>query len=204
MTKKLIGRKATWYRPYCLDTTKGEYTVRNIVFYANGEILYAIHQGWIEEEKINETHFDCKTRLGDVQLIRIDEPARKLKENLNLKENYYIPHTNNYNEKECSLFIYVDGKEITVEQTKEVSCIETSLDINEYQARYTEYKITGITDEPITTVFHIYSKSYLNDLGKKAQALVEKHKDNYELRDLDIYKWARILKQYDLVEKAGE
>jgi hypothetical protein len=75
------------------------------------------------------------------------------------------------------------------------------LDINEYQARYTEYKITGIADEPVTTVTWIYSESYLNDLGRKAQAQVEKHKDNYELRDLDIYKWAKILKQYDLVEK---
>ena len=201
MTKRLIGRKATWYRPYYLNTTKGEYTVRNIVFYANGEVLYATHQGWIDEEEINKTHFGRKTSLGDVQLIHINEPVRKLKENLNLKENYYIPHTNNYNEKECSLFIYVDSKEITIEQTKEVSCIETSLDINEYQARYTEYKITGITDEPITTVISTYSESYLNDLGKKAQAQVEKHKDNYELRELDIYKWARILKHYDLVEK---
>lgn len=204
MTRRLIGRKATWYRPYCLSTTKGEYTVRDIVFYANGEILYATHQGWIDEEKIHKTHFGCTIRLGDVQLIRIDEPARKLKENLNLKENYYIPYTNSYKEKECSLFIYVDGEEITFEQTKEVSCIETALDINEYQARYTEYKITGITNEPITIVTFIYSESYLNDLGKKALALVEKHKDTCELRKLDIYKWAEILKHYDLVEKAGE
>ena len=201
MTKRLIGRKAAWYRPYYIGTTKGEYTVRNIVFYANGEILYATHQSWIEEEEIDKAHFGCRTRLGDVQLIRIDEPVRKLKENLNLKENYYIPHTNNHNEKECTLFIYVDGKEITVEQTKEVSCIETILDINEYQAKYTEYKITGITDEPVTTVTPTYSESYRNDLGKQAEALVEKHKNNYELGELDIYKWARILKHYDLVEK---
>lgn len=201
MTKRLIGRKASFYRPYCLDTTKGEYTVRNIVFYANGEILYATCQGWIEEETIEESRTFGKQSHGDIQLIRIDNPVRKIKENLNLKETYYIPHTNIHNEKECTLYVYVDGKEIIVEQVKELNRIETTLDINEYQARYTEYKITGVTDEPTSVVTNLYSKSYLNDLGKKAQALVEKHKDNYELRELDIYKWARILKQYDLVEK---
>ena len=75
------------------------------------------------------------------------------------------------------------------------------MDINEYEARYTEYKITGIIDEPISVVTNLYSESYHNELGKQAEALVEKHKDNYELSDIDIYKWARILKQYDLVEK---
>jgi hypothetical protein len=152
MTKRLIGRKASFYRPYCLDTTKGEYTVRNIVFYANGEILYATCQGWIEEETIEESRTFGKQSHGDIQLIRIDNPARKIKENLNLKETYYIPSTNIHNEKECTLYVYVDGKEIIVEQVKELNRIETTLDINEYQARYTEYKITGIADEPVTTV----------------------------------------------------
>lgn len=71
----LIGRKATWYRPYYVVASGREYKIEKIHFYNDGKILVSVNNGWLENQN------------GDIESIElpIDEIKAKRKEDFNGK-----------------------------------------------------------------------------------------------------------------------
>ena len=194
---KRIGKKASCFRPYFLNYNDKSYEVEKIIFFKNNETILKTKK-WLE--KFNSLETAKKYCSGiDIEEIFIKEPIKKIKENLSLKENYFISKTNQFNEKVCSLYIYVDDVDIKITKTKEETITETFLDINDYFVTYTEYEIKGITEEKFKTVTRKSDEGKLNKVGLKANALVEKHKNDYEL-NFNVYQWAKILKKYELKE----
>lgn len=191
-----IGRESACWRPYVLNYQGKKYKVEKIIFYKNNEKLFTTGS-WLEKMTIESAQRYCGGK--DIEEIFIKQPIRKLKENLTLKENYFISKNDYIDGKICTLYIYIDDS-ITIKQTEQASKIETSLDITEYKTTYTEFEIKGITLEPFTTVKIESSKGAYNELGQKATNLVEKHKNDFRLSFFSIYDWAEILKHYELKE----
>ena len=92
----------------------GDKTVNRITFYGKGKVYYTC-RGHLRSQV---DHFN-----NDVEWIDIDEPKRRIKENLNLTENYYVPNREDcYKSSDPSnlhLYIYLDKEPGVLERVEE-------------------------------------------------------------------------------------
>ena len=197
MAEIFIGRTAKWYRPYEYN---GKY-VDSIKLFNESGVIYETSSGWLENSTFNIVTSYVSGK--DVEYIEIEEPKLKRKIDFSTKHNFYVTVKDDIL-KETKIVLYIlcndENSKVKIEKIDSETTIETSLDIYEKVISYTEFTLTGVSETPITLVQREVKKNGLTELGKRAQELNEKHKNTIHL-NLDIYGWARLLKQYDLIEK---
>lgn len=137
-----LRRKSSFFKPYFIDDMQ----VSSITFYSNNGIVCTTRFGYLQAETGEEVNSVMVCNIKRVRTIR-DKSKRTLKAEQLMKEeiNFCISlGTNDFNEKRCELYLYVDNDIIKHLSTE--SIVKTSL---------SQYTLKQYTQTTITDTFNI-------------------------------------------------
>lgn len=177
MTKTTIQAQGFW-RCYTINGTE----INNIIFYNEDGIITETNQGWIENNR------------NDITKIEVENLANRNKINLTKKENFVVKtsETDLNGRKKAHLYLYVDGENITIEQTqKRHNIIETDYSLSYQHSDYVTYsgKIGDVNFN-----FEVLKKCENIDHEEKENAvkLFEELKNNHDIYGMDLYNFLRL------------
>jgi hypothetical protein len=196
-----LERIATCLRPYGINGKK----VHRIYFFNEEGVILSTNRGWLEKRSME--HAIKYGMAGvDIEEIELKELNRKLKKDFSKKQNFYIKaekindwESMQFLKDEYDLYIYV-GDVVKVEKTCEhVQDEEGTTYIN--TVKYTEYKITGLTEQPFTMVISQSLKCEDTNEKKQAEEILQIIKDKKLYINISDYDLCKLLKVFNITKK---
>lgn len=142
---------------YWMQYVIGDKSVNRITFYGNGKIYHTC-SGYLR------SHIEKNDQ--DVEWIEIDEPKRRIKENLNLSENYYVPNREGcYKSSDPSnlhLYIYLDKAPGVLERVEN----------GEYAVNKKKYLVISMVHGVRFTVYDVETDSFSREVKEKQELLL--------------------------------
>ena len=196
-----LERIATCLRPYGINEKK----VHRIYFFNAEGVILSTNSGWLEKRSMEDA-----IRYGmagvDIEEIELKELNRKLKKDFSKKQNFYIKaekindwESMQFLKDEYDLYIYVGGV-VKVEKTCEhIREEEGTTYIN--TVKYTEYKITGLTEQPFTMVISNILKSEDSSEKKQAEEILQVIKEKRLYINISDYDLCKLLKVFNITKK---
>lgn len=176
-TKTTIQAQGLW-RYYTIGNAK----VRNIIFYNDNGIIAETNQGWIENNG------------QDIKKIEVENLANRNKVVLTRKENFVVKtsETDYDGRKYLNIYLYVDGENITIEQTQKCHhIIETDYSLSYQHSDFCSYagKIGDVNFN-----FEVLRKCENIDHEEKENAvkLFEELKNNHGIYRMDLYDFLKL------------
>ena len=149
-----LQRKLSFLRPYFIDDMQ----VKNITFYSDNGIICTTPYGYLQDKTGEDIKSILVCNIKRVRTIRDNSKrTEKAKQLMEEQINFCISlDANNFNEKQCELYLYVDNdiiKHISTENVSETSLSKYSLKQRTLTTTTDIFNISNIVIEVVNKEF---------------------------------------------------